>query len=65
MFLLKVYIAIHKFGIICVSETYLESSTLTDDSNLEISGYTFIQTTLLTIKEGGGVFVFIAKTFYL
>ena len=58
MFLLKVYIAIHKFGIICVSETYLDSSTLTDDSNLEISGYTFIQTTLLTIKEGGSVCIY-------
>ena len=38
VFLLKVYIAIHKFDIICISETYLGSSTSFDDNNLEISG---------------------------
>ena len=27
LFLLKAYIAIHKFNIICLSETYLDSST--------------------------------------
>ena len=43
MFLLKVYIAIHKFGIICISETYLDSSIPSDDSNLEISGYTLVR----------------------
>ena len=37
MFLLRGYIAIHEF----ISETYLDSSTPSDDSNLEISGYTF------------------------
>ena len=42
MFLLKVYIAIHKFDIICISETYLDSCTASNDSNLEISGYTLV-----------------------
>ena len=36
--LLKAYIAIHKFDIICLSETYLDSSTTSDDDNLAISG---------------------------
>ena len=31
--LLKAYIAIHKFDIICISETYLDSSTLSGDRN--------------------------------
>ena len=53
-FLLKAYIAIHKFDIICTSETYLDSSTPSDDSNLEISGYTLVRSIPLTIKEGGG-----------
>ena len=52
-FLLKAYIAIHKFDIICTSETYLDSSTPSDDSNLEISGYTLVRSIPLTIKEGG------------
>ena len=42
VFLLKAYFAIHKFDIICISETYLDSSTASDDNNLEISGYTLV-----------------------
>ena len=38
LFLLKVYIAIHKFDIICLSETYLDSSSTSDNGNLKISG---------------------------
>ena len=38
----RLYIAIHKFGIICLLETYLDSSTTSDDDNLEISGYNWI-----------------------
>ena len=43
MFLLKAYIAIHKFGIVCIAETYLDSSTPCDDSYFEISGYTLVR----------------------
>ena len=39
MFLPKAYITVHKFDIICLSETYLDSSAQTDDDNLEIAGY--------------------------
>ena len=39
MFLLKAYITVHKFDIICLSETYLDSSTRPDEENLEIPGY--------------------------
>ena len=60
VFLLIAYIAV---DIICISETYLDSNTPSNDNNLEVSGYTFVQTTLLTIKEG--VLVFITKAFYL
>ena len=38
LFLLA-YIAIHKFDIICLSETYLDSSTTSADDNLAISRY--------------------------
>ena len=64
MFLLKVYIAIPKFDIICISETYLDSSTPFDDNNLEISGYTLVCPDHLANKKEG-VFLFYTKAFYL
>ena len=43
IFLLKAYVAIHKFDITCITETYLDSNTSPDDSNLEISCYNLIR----------------------
>ena len=37
--LLKTYIATYKLDVICLSETYLDSSISNDDDNLEIPGY--------------------------
>ena len=39
--LLRAYVSVHKFDIICLSETYLDSST--DDESSEISEYFLIQ----------------------
>ena len=39
MSLLTVYIPIHDFDIICLSETYLTSTTDINDENLKIPGY--------------------------
>ena len=36
LFSLKPFIAVHRFDIICLSETYLDSSVAPDDDNLEI-----------------------------
>ena len=38
--LLRAYLSTHKFDVICISETYLNSDTSTVDENLEIVGYT-------------------------
>ena len=57
MFLLKVYIAIHKFCIICISETYLDSS-IPSDSNLEISGYTLVRLDDTSNSKRGGVCIY-------
>ena len=34
---------VHNFDIICFSETYLNSETLSEDENLKIPGYTFVR----------------------
>ena len=58
MFLLKAYIAIHKFHIICLSETYLDSSTTSDDDNLAISGYNLIRSNHPSNNKRGGVCIY-------
>ena len=40
---LKAYLTVHKFDIVCLSETYLDSNTAPDNDNLEISGYNLIR----------------------
>ena len=37
--LLTAFVLVHNFDIICLSETYVNSETSTDDQNLEIPGY--------------------------
>ena len=58
MFLLKVYIAIHKFDIICISETYLDSSPPSDNNNLEISGHTLVRSDHPSNNKRGGVCIY-------
>ena len=40
--LLRAYISTHKFDVICISETYLDSDTSDDEDNLKIAGYNLI-----------------------
>ena len=58
VFLLKAYIAIHKFDVICISETYLDSSSPSDDSNLEISGYTLVRSDHPSNNKRRGVCIY-------
>ena len=51
--LLRAYVNVRKFGIICLSETYLDFST--DDETLEISGYSLIRSGHPSIKKRGGI----------
>ena len=41
--LLKAYIATYNYDVICLSVTYLDSSILSDDNNLEILGYDLVR----------------------
>ena len=55
LFLLKAYIAIHKFDIICLSETYVDSSTTSGDNNFAIWGYKLIRFDLPPNNKRSGV----------
>ena len=41
--LLKAYNTVNKFNIICLSETYLDSSIVSDNDNLVIKGYKLVR----------------------
>ena len=56
--MLKVYIAIQKFDITCISETYLDSSTPSDDNNLEIPGYALVRSDYPSNNKRGGVCIY-------
>ena len=78
VFLLKAYIAVYKFDITCISETYLDTSIISDDGNLEVLGYNLIRSDHPSNSKRGGVciyynhpivsvvvFAFIIKVLYL
>ena len=54
--LLRAYVSIHKFDIICLSETYLDSSI--DDENLKISGYYMIRSDHPFNKKRAGICIY-------
>ena len=56
--LLNAYNSLHKFDIICLSETYLDSSILTQDPNLEMHVYTLIRADHSSNVKRGGVYVY-------
>ena len=57
-FLLKAYIILHKYDIICLSETYLDSSTTNVDEELQISGYTLIRSDHPSNTKRGGFCIY-------
>ena len=53
--LIRVYITVHNFDVICLSETYLDSSILHDDDNLQIpANNLYGEDHPLNIIQGGG-----------
>ena len=60
--LLTAYILVHNFDIICLSETYLNSETSTDDQKLEISGYCLLHADHPSNNKRGGVCNFYRTT---
>ena len=58
IFLLKAYVATHKFDIICLPETYLDSSIPTNNDNLDIGGYNLLRSDHPSITKRGGVCIY-------
>ena len=56
--LLRAYISINKIDIICLSETYLDSSIPSDDDNLELPGYNLVRADNPTNTNRGGVCIY-------
>ena len=54
---MKAYIVLHKFDIICLSETYLDFTTPNDDDELQILGYTLIRSVHPSNTKGGVVYI--------
>ena len=61
---LKLISKLNKTDIVCISETYLDSSTACNDGNLEMAGYNLIRSDLPSNKKRSGD-PFITKTLYL
>ena len=56
--LLIAYNVIHKFDITCISESYLNSDTLSIDSNLNIPGYDVSRADHPSGNRRGGVYIY-------
>ena len=57
--LLKAYLAIHEFDIVCLSETYLNSGFPFDDDNLDIPGYIMVRADHPANSKRGGVCMYV------
>ena len=56
--LLKTYNAIHNYDVICLSKTYLNHNTLSDNDNLMIAGYELIRVDHLSNQKQGGICIY-------
>ena len=56
--LLRAYISLHNFDVVCISETYLDSTTALDDENLHIAGYNLLRADHASNSKRGSVCVY-------
>ena len=60
--LLEAYNAIHKFDIICLSETFLNSSLQIDDDSLVLNGYKLVRADNPSDLKRGGVCIYFKES---
>ena len=53
--LLQPYNTIHQYDILCISETYLDSSVLIDDTTLSLPGFNLVWSDHISNVKRGGV----------
>ena len=58
IFLLRAYISLHNFDVVCISETYLDSTTAVYDESLAITGYNLRRADHASNSKRGGVCVY-------
>ena len=56
--LLRAYISVHNFDILCLSETYLDSTISSNDSNLIIPGYELYRADHPSNVKRGGICIY-------
>ena len=56
--LLRAYISVHNFDILCLSETYLDSTISSNDSNLIIPGYDLYRADHPSNVKCGGICIY-------
>ena len=56
--LLRTYISIHKFRVICTSATFLNADTAFDYYNLKIEGHDIVRSDRTSSSRRGGVFIY-------
>ena len=56
--LFRAYISLHNFDVVCISETYLDSTTALNDENLAITGYNLLRADHASNSKRGGVCVY-------
>ena len=55
---MRAYISLHNFDVLCISDTYLDSTKALDDKNLEIYGYNLLRADHASNSKSGGVCVY-------
>ena len=56
--LIEAYIATNNFDIVCLSETFLDSSIPNDDHRINIAGYSLLRVDLPSNTKKGGVCIY-------
>ena len=55
---MRTYISLHNFDVVCISETYLDSTTALDDKNPETAGYNLLRADRPSNTKKGGVCIY-------
>ena len=59
---LQAFNSIHNFDLICISETFLDSSVAIDDSDLNFNGYNLVRSDHPSDVKRGGICIFYKET---